>query len=57
MVIQYFENPILLGCDALIEQVVPIILKNHRDLKSTQPLREMSTRNISRGLRAVGVYG
>ena len=47
MVIQYFENPILLGCDALTEHVVPKILKNQEALKSKQNLIEMSNRNIS----------
>jgi hypothetical protein len=56
MVIQYFENPILLGYDALTGQVVPKILKNQMALKSTQHLIETSTRNISRGVNAAGVY-
>jgi len=56
MVIQYFENPILRGCDALTEHVVPKILKNRRALKSTQHLIEMSTRNISRGVNVASVY-
>ena len=50
MAIQYFENPILLGCDALNEHIVSKILKNQSTFKSTQHLIEMSTRNISRGL-------
>jgi len=56
MVIQYFENPVLLGYGVLTGHVVPKILKNQTALKLTQHLKEMSTRNISREVNAAGVY-
>jgi hypothetical protein len=39
MVIQYSEDPILLDCDAVTEQVFPKILKTHRAFKKMETTR------------------